>query len=48
VASPALRTAEDVRKAADAVRNRMTGLQRGAREGRAAAAPAEDYETNEN
>jgi signal transduction histidine kinase len=47
-ASPALRTAEDVRKAADAVRNRMTGLQRGAREGRAAAAPAEDYETNEN
>ena len=45
-ASPAVRTAEEVRRAADEVRNRMTGLQRGAREGRAAA-PL-NFETDEN
>ncbi|MGH3251026.1 MAG: nitrate- and nitrite sensing domain-containing protein [Trebonia sp.] len=45
-ASPAPRTAEEVRKTADEVRNRMTGLQRGAREGRAAA-PV-NYQTDEN
>jgi hypothetical protein len=45
-AAPAGRTAEEVRRAADEVRNRMTGLQRGAREGRAAA-PV-NYETDEN
>jgi signal transduction histidine kinase len=35
--SPVARTEEDVRQAADEVRSRMSGLQRGAREGRAAA-----------
>jgi signal transduction histidine kinase len=44
--APASRTAEEIRRAADEVRNRMTGLQRGAREGRAAA-PV-NYQTDEN
>jgi len=47
VPPPAARTPEDIQKTAAAARSRMAGLQRGGREGRAAA-PLEDFEADEN
>jgi signal transduction histidine kinase len=45
-ATPVGRTAEEVRRAADEARSRMSGLQRGGRQGRAAA--PQNVETNDN